>query len=208
MAKIITLSGIDGSGKSTCEDIIKDLLYEFGAKKIACMDSMKPGALSNVLKQISVQKKISVRENFSPSLINIVWMADLLFNYEHYIQPALNEFDCIILHRSELCCRTYSKLFNPDDDTIDIVLDNHSLHYDMNIFLNIAPSIAYERICKRNGACPNTEKESIELLTRADSIYKEYISLPRYRNMVSVDTGTPKAVVKEQLRDVIKKIKL
>lgn len=206
MGKIITLSGIDGSGKSTCIDIIKNLLIETGAKKIATIDSMKPGVLFNVLKKDSANMHKDIRELFSPNLINAVWTADLIRNYEKTIKPALSDFDYILLHRSELCCRVYSKLFNPDDDSIDCVLNNCSFHYDTSIFLDITPIIAYERICQRNGISPTTTKESLEMLVRANDLYKEYLDLPKYRDVITLNSAVSKNILEDQLREVIQTI--
>ena len=138
MCRIIALSGIDGSGKSTCIDIINSLLHEQGANKIVIYDSMNQGVFSEMLKHISSRRGIPFRTLFSPELINIVWMSDLIYIFDQLIKPAMADNDYIILHRSELCCRVYSRLFNPCSNTIDRCLDGFSFNYDLNIFLDIS----------------------------------------------------------------------
>ena len=203
MCRIIALSGIDGSGKSTCIDIINSLLHEQGANKIVIYDSMNQGVFSEMLKHISSRRGIPFRTLFSPELINIVWMSDLIYIFDQLIKPAMADNDYIILHRSELCCRVYSRLFNPCSNTIDRCLDGFSFNYDLNIFLDIDPSIAYERICERKKRYPITEKESRKMLSEADRLYKKYLLLPPYCDMQRVNTGCSINNVESQLRKII-----
>ena len=67
--KLIAISGLDGSGKSTCIDGVLDELNQMG-KTVAFFDAMKPGIFNPELRKVALKKKNQF-DCFSPDLIGL-----------------------------------------------------------------------------------------------------------------------------------------
>lgn len=203
MGYIIAISGIDGSGKSTCAEMIKEILEGQGIESVI-MDSMKDGPSVTELMSLCEYYHSAPRKMISPTLFNIAWTTDLIYNYENRVKSILSSGKSVILHRSELCCRVYSKLFEPENNMVDRLLDKQKITYTMHVFLDISPSKAYSRIVDRDSCNKMTEKERLEKLVEADEIYKDYLKKPQYNNIDVVDSDVSKDQLQNTLRDTIK----
>ena len=203
IGKLVTLSGIDGSGKSTCAKIIKDYFMQKGEKAIV-IDAMKNGVFTVGLKQYSKNNGKSYRECFSPDLVNLAWTADLIHNYETKVKNLLSEGYNVILHRSELCCKVYSHVFSLQNEFIDIILDSYDFEYDINIFLDIDPLRAYERIIKRTESADITEKETLEKLYVADRLYREILKDRKYEKICFINSYMPEENLVQELQELLK----
>ena len=203
IGKIITLSGIDGSGKSTCAKIIKDYFMQKGEKAIV-IDAMKNGVFTVGLKQYSKNNGRSYRKCFSADLVNLAWTADLIHNYETKVKNLLSDGYNVILHRSELCCKVYSHVFAPQNEFIDIILDSYDFTYDISIFLDIDPLRAYERIIKRTASADITEKETLENLYIADRLYREILKDRKYEKICFINSDMPEENLVQDLQELLK----
>lgn len=202
MGCIIAISGIDGSGKSTCADMIKKILEKQGLESVI-LDSMKGGPIVTELMSLCECYHSSPRKMISPMLFNLAWTTDLIYNYEKNVKSIIESGKSVILHRSELCCRVYSKLFDTKNDLIDIILNRQQITYDMHFFLDINPQKAYKRIMGRS---PDelTDKECLEKLMEADEIYRNYLKTTSYINTNIIKSDIPKDQLENTLRDTIK----
>lgn len=196
------ISGIDGSGKSTIAEGIKNYLHGIGIENVVVVDAMKGGCYTRQLKECSVDNA-NIRQKFSPELLNLTWSADLLYTYENIVKPYLEKGYYIILHRSDLCCRVYSKVFAENDFISERVIDTADIQSDLHFYLHISPDLAYKRISLRNGVQAIEVKEKIEYLKKAAEIYQYYLNEVRYKNVISVDTS---AFLKKVMEMVFEKI--
>lgn len=203
IGKIYAISGIDGSGKSTCAEMIKSLLELNGAHKTVIVDAMQSGEFINDLKRIAKEKNDSIRNIFSPATLNVMWLAELVSSYEYQAKKLSEEGYNVIFHRSELCCRVYSKLFDPTDLLVDRILDLCNLRYDMQIHLKIDPAMAYQRIIGRSGPTKMTQKETLCNLITANKIYSEYLQQARYKNVCFVNSTISKEQLSKELEAII-----
>lgn len=183
------ISGIDGSGKSTVAEVIKNYLLGVGIENVVIVDAMKDGCYTRQLKECSVDNT-NMRQKFSPELLNLTWSADLLYTYENIVKPYLEKGYYVILHRSDLCCRVYSKVFAENDNISEMVIDTADIQPDLHFYLHISPELAYHRISLRNGGQAIEVKEKIEYLQKAAEIYQRYLRDVRYKNVIIVDTST------------------
>ena len=203
IGRLIALSGIDGSGKSTCAATLKLLLESKGKNNVSIEDAMQSGLFFPTLKAISQEKKRNIRETYCSNSINLSWTADLLLNYECRIKNLLREKDFVILHRSELCCRVYSRLFSPQNDMIDRILDKYDFKYDLLIFLNIDPNLSYQRILQRSSLKSPSEKEEFDMLVAADNLYKDYLRRFKYKDVMTLDASLSPKAMYEQLNALV-----
>lgn len=189
--KLIMISGIDGSGKTTVAEGIKNYLLGVGIKNVVIVDAMKGGCYTRQLKECSVDNT-NMRQKFSAELLNLTWSADLLYTCENIVKPYLGKGYYVILHRSDLCCRVYSKVFAEKDFISERLIDTTDIQPDLHLYLHIPPELAYERIAIRNGGQAIEMKEKIEYLKKAAEIYQYYLNEVRYNNVISVDTSFKK----------------
>ena len=189
--KLIMISGIDGSGKTTIAEGIKNYLLGVGIKNVVIVDAMKGGCYTRQLKECSVDNT-NMRQKFSAELLNLTWSADLLYTYENIVKPYLEKGYYVILHRSDLCCRVYSKVFAENDFISARLIDIADIRPDLHFYLYISPELACGRIAIRNGGQAIEIKEKIEYMKKAAEIYQYYLNEVRYNNVISVDTSFAK----------------
>lgn len=182
------ISGIDGSGKTTVAEGIKNYLLGVGIENVVIVDAMKGGCYTRQLKECSVDNT-NMRQKFSPELLNLTWSADLLYTCEKIVKPYLEKGYYVILHRSDLCCRVYSKVFAKKDFISERLIDTTDIQPDLHFYLHIPPELAYERIAIRNGGQAIEVKEKIEYLEKAAEIYQQYLEYDRYKKVIIVDTS-------------------
>lgn len=200
--KLIMISGIDGSGKTTVAEGIKNYLLGVGIENVVIVDAMKGGCYTRQLKECSVDNT-NMRQKFSAELLNLTWSADLLYTYENIVKPYLEKDYYVILHRSDLCCRVYSKVFTENDFISERMIDTADIQSDLHFYLYIPPELAYERILLRNGGQAIEVKERIEYLKKSVEIYQHYLNDDRYKNVISVDTSI---LFEEVLEMILRKI--
>lgn len=180
------LSGIDGSGKSTVAEIIKSYVQSVcDIKNVFVMDAMKEGVYTSKLKHDFGGDKY--RRSFSTELINLIYTGNLLHNYCEVTEKYLKNGYCVIMHRSDLCCRVYSKLFDENDYMTDLLLNSVPFCSDLHFYMDISPRLSYSRILKRNGGANIKIKESEEMLCRARDLYEKYLQKDIYKNVVRVN---------------------
>lgn len=201
---VIAISGIDGSGKSTCAEYIKKILEDQGFKTII-IDAMKNGPVIEKLKQIAHNNNMDLRKCFPPDVINMSWTFDLIYNYVKYVEDYSQQGYAIIFHRSELCCRVYSRLFDVNNSIVDDFLDRFGINYTSQLFLEIDPSVAYDRIKVRNLNNAITEKEQLEYLIEASNLYNVYVE-QRQDNIYRINANVSQASLFEQLTIWVKKL--
>lgn len=183
--KLITISGIDGSGKTTAAGMLSKYLHEFN-NKVVILDAMKGGGYTKQLHDCCKSKE-EARGVFTPELYNLTCCANLVYTYNSIVLPYLKEGYNVILHRSDLCCRVYSRLFAENDYISQMMIDSLKIHPDVQFYLNVSPGIAHERIMKRNAGMNSELKEKLEYLKRAEVTYQYYLQTYQYRNVVSID---------------------
>lgn len=203
--KLIMISGIDGSGKTTVAEGIKNYLLGMGIENVVIVDAMKGGCYTRQLKKCSIDNT-NIRQKFSPELLNLTWSADLVYTYEKIVKPYLEKGYYVILHRSDLCCRVYSKVFAENDFISERMIDPANIRADLHFYLNIPPELAYERISVRQEEKTIEVKEKIEYLKRASEIYQHYLDEVRYKNVISINVDYCLGQVLTQVIEIIAEI--
>lgn len=202
MSKIITISGIDGSGKSACANWIKEILLSAGINSTV-VHAMKDGFFAENLRLEAKKRHYNLREFCSADMINLSWTADMIYVYETKIRSLLEKNIVVILHRSDLCCRVYSRVFAPESDMVDSILNNYNYHSDLNLYLEISPYTAAQRIEMRTHSYVKTEKETLNKLMLAMQWYDKYLQMPCYHDVCRINTECSPAETKEVLSKVL-----
>ena len=192
---LLVFCGIDGSGKTEYQNILKNSLIGKGMNTI-CIDPMQNGNMINNLKKFVEKNNISsIYEYFPKSAISICYALDMLFHMNNYLSEKSETI--IISHRYDICCKVYSII-----NEIDITAINNICKYlpspDLIIFLDVTPETALQRIIGRE---KKSWKENKRIIEKAYYIYKELIKDIPENQILILDNNTPQK--KEANIDII-----
>lgn len=187
----ITISGLDGSGKTTVQSIIEKMLLESTNKEIVCMDGLKPLKYTNVLRQYAIKEKQDIFELFREiSLLSFA--LSLMDNYVNIIKPALEQGKIVISHRNDMCCKAYTKLRDYDNKVMPVLTELIKPYpkADVHLFCKADVDTVMKRIemRKKSGYIPSIN-EDYEHLTRIEKNYEELLG-GEYSYVELIDTSS------------------
>ena len=151
--KFIVFEGIDGSGKSTQIELLKNNLEKRGLK---CLSTLEPtyGMVGEVLHDILSGKKMA-----DPKVTASLFVADRLdhiLNSEDGVLKSINEGTTVICDRYYFSSYAYQSVEVPREWVISANrLAADTLRPDVTIFIDISAEVAMDRISKN--------RDSIEL---------------------------------------------
>lgn len=188
-AKIVTIEGIDGSGKTTLvENCVKELKAQgFTAAHISTSSNfngywavVKKGLQEGIITKDTNQMlhNIAFLTYLNTLFINELNSYDYVFT-EWYIYGKMVLSECYTNSAHSLSKDLLCLALNAQD----IILP------DFSFFLDVPPEEALKRIVKRNGQAE--EKESIVMLQRASEIWERYVreyNITRLNGLESEET--------------------
>lgn len=152
MGILVSLSGLDGSGKTTQGKKIMELCLNNGIKAhyihLKTIDTKE--SCFNVIaeaKQYAKENRINVKID-REELRNIISAFLFIDKVKKEVTPALLDYDAVIVDRyldSALC---YHMLENGDYDSV-VKIYEQVTRPDVNIFLNLSVDECCERVSKR-----------------------------------------------------------
>ena len=181
--KLIAISGIDGSGKSSIISSLARKLENQGYK-VLITDAMQPCNYFRNLKEASKRLNMKVWDVFGATLPNICYVADLHESINKNILPNIDIYDYIIIHRYDLCCRAYSMLNDCDMNLIDSLLMGIPKP-DFHFYLDVDIEVALKRIEIRSKI--KSEKENFITLSNAIQNYKKLFN--KYNDIFIIDNN-------------------
>ena len=174
-AKIITIEGIDGAGKTTIVNNLIKEIANLGYK----VEHFNTSSLYNIYwdtVKSGINKGI-IDKDVNQLLHNLAFLTYI----KTIFIDKLNKNDFVISEWYIYGKMVLSELYSGKEECIskkilqneleegNIVLPNYSF------YLEIDPNIAYKRILSRNGDME--EKEKIEMLIKASDIWERYVQL-------------------------------
>lgn len=201
----ITISGLDGSGKTTVQHRMKVILKELTKKEIICMDGLKPLKYTNMLRKYASQENQDVFELFGKiSLFSFA--LSLIDNYVNIIRPALEQGKIVITHRNDMCCKVYTRLRDYDNSALPILNELLKSYpkADLHLYCNADVDTVMGRIeeRKKGGYTPSIN-EDYENLTKAEVYYNELLSTD-YSYVKLFDTsGSEIHTLDQAVRDML-----
>jgi len=159
---LISVEGIDGSGKST---FALNLYNKLIAEKIPTVLTKQPGGT-----KLGVQLRNILHERpfeICPKSEYLLFAADRAQHIESIVQPALNKNKIVISDRmgdSSVVYQGYARgLDTTKIETINLWAMNN-IKPDITFYIQLSPEQAIQRIKQRNLALTSFEKEGIDFI--------------------------------------------
>ena len=185
----ISIDGVDGAGKGTQVQLLRDTLIARGKKvHVTCEPSDWP---------IGVMIRKYLRHELTDGVpgwdaMALLFAADRMQHLEHEILPRLARGEVVITDRYDASSIAYQSAMRGEtaDEALEWIasINGHARRPDLTIVLDVDPEVAAQRRSTRGGSEELLEKLDLQRRVRA-----QYSKLPRVRpndRIVTID-ATP-----------------
>lgn len=186
----IVLEGIDGSGKSTQTQLLKQNLENKGLNVTVVEEPTESGIGSLIRERL---KDPNVVENINQQIMSLLFAADRLTNKQAIQDIKHDPENIIISDRSFLSSIAYQ-----NDDTITPqwieIINKYMPKPDLTILLDLTEKEAIKRC---------DEKEAFEYEEFLKLTRERYLKLCSYQRMIKVDASLDQQKVQEKILGII-----
>ncbi|WP_448564285.1 dTMP kinase [Thalassotalea ganghwensis] len=184
--KFIVIEGIEGAGKSTAIEVVKDVLATNGIEFIC---TREPGGTSMAESLREIVKSADHEEVVTEETELFLMYAARSQLLANKILPALNQGIWVVGDRHDLSSRAYQgggRQINDQiiEDIAKITLKGFTP--DLTLYLDISPEIGLQR-ARNRGALDRIELEKIEFFHRVRNKYLEFAQ--KQKNIVTIDAS-------------------
>lgn len=172
-AKIITVEGIDGAGKTTVVNDLLNKIKQMGYKA----EHFNTSSLYNIYWD-TVKKGIN-RDLIDKDVNQLLHSIAFLTYIKTIFIELLNQNDYVISEWYIYGKMVLSELYSEAKESVSLKMlrfemeEGNIVMPDYSFYLDIEPEIAYRRILDRKESME--DKEKIEMLRKANNIWKKYI---------------------------------
>jgi dTMP kinase len=196
--KLITFSGIDGSGKSTlCEMVFQHYQNQIPS---ALLSGFEERIFTNELEHIAEKMKRKKYDVFSDYICNIAWLCDFAYTVIDLIVPLLNSGTTVFVDRYYLCAKVYSMATTKQHIDKLFALYACLPKPDICIYLSVNPKEAMQRIVRREKKRVYYETE--KYLTKIKKTYEAFIPKENYH----IESINASCSLNESFAEIIKSV--
>lgn len=154
--KFIIIDGVDGSGKSTVVESLKDYLQTVKGLKVKVVHVVESTILAG-----HVKKYLKDEDSYkaSDTSLGFLFCAAISDSIERLIKPAIEEGYVVICDRYTPSTRVYQST-SPYIDKMCDMIDNQ-LMPDLTVILDVPPRVILKRIGVRGADMDSTESHDI-----------------------------------------------
>lgn len=174
--QFIVIEGLEGAGKSTAVNVVKQLLEKAGVKQV--ITTREPGGTPIAEEIRALIKTKYPSERLSPHTELLLMVAGRVQLVENIIKPALAQGHWVVSDRHVLSTWAYQGGGRQlPDDMIRLL---HLMLFaefkpDFTIYLDIDPLVGLQRIGKRGEALDRIEQEDMAFFTRTHEKYLDLV---------------------------------
>lgn len=202
MSYFITLEGVEGSGKSTIINFIKDSLETSGKKVIV---TREPGGIdiAEQIRSVILDKKNTKMEGRTEALL---YAAARRQHLVEKVIPSLNEGNIVLCDRfidSSLAYQGYARGLGINEVYSVNKFAIEDLLPDLTLYLDLDPQIGLNRIAKNKGREINRlDLEEINFHVKVREGYEEVLKMFPER-MVRIDANQEVGKVMADINEVL-----
>ncbi len=202
MSYFITLEGVEGSGKSTIINFIKDSLETSGKKVIV---TREPGGIdiAEQIRSVILDKKNTMMEGRTEALL---YAAARRQHLVEKVIPSLNEGNIVLCDRfidSSLAYQGYARGLGINEVYSVNKFAIEDLLPDLTLYLDLDPQIGLNRIAKNKGREINRlDLEEINFHVKVREGYEEVLKMFPER-MVRIDANQEVGKVMADINEVL-----
>ena len=150
----IVIEGLDGSGKSSASEALKQRLEQKNPDKVKRTYEPNNEMCSGEFIRDVLEKRIP---DFHPYVLSLAYAANRLDHNSRLIQPWLNQGDnhIVICDRYYLSSLVYNSAADFSFDQV-MLLNKEARQPDIIFFLNVSAEVCRARMNKRNEPCRMT----------------------------------------------------
>ena len=196
---LISFCGLDGSGKTTQVQLLKNVLEKKTKKRIVTLSGYKPQSYMLILKQIRSTMGIKADTLFPAEIVSFALLLDLWKNTKEVIIPEIQRGNIVITERYWDSSLIYAPILAKDKNFMKAIIKSVIPKFpipDISIYLDILPHTAYTRVKEREEVDVAT-KDSLELMK---IVRKDYFKLMEsMHNCLIIDANNDIKSVHEKI---------
>lgn len=201
MAKFIVVEGLEGAGKTTALNQIKQILEQNNINYIC---TREPGGtpLAEKMREIVKAETDELLTTEAELLLMYASRAQLIANV---IKPALQKGTWVLGDRHDLSSLAYQGGGRQISDELLMPIRNAVLNGfepDLTLLMDLDPRIGLKRAAAR-GELDRIEKEQIDFFDRTRAVYLEHAN--KNEKIVAIDAGQTLPNVQQQLQQTLSK---
>jgi len=188
---LISIEGIDGSGKTTIVELLSRKLEERGVKVYVT----KEPSLSPIGRLI---KEWALRESLHPAVDALLFAADRVHHFYSEIKPRIEEGFVVITERFKESSIVYQSLSGVEAEWVELI-NKYVPDPDLTVVIDVPPEVAISRLRRRG----SLEKfENVDFLSRARELF---LSRARERGYLVLSGVEDPEVSCEKLAELVLK---
>lgn len=203
----ISLCGLDGVGKTTQVQKLKERLETDLNREVITLPGYKPRFFMNRLLDVAKKLECEVDELFGAEVVSYCLLCDLWKNTNEIIIPELEKGNFVVSERYWESSLIYAPLLGRNAVMIERCLSVFPTP-ELMFFLDIEPEVAHNRIFQRdkgNGECI-AEKDSLEIMYKAREQYKNFAASNIRCKRIDVNGLSPNEVHEKIINHIYQKL--
>ncbi|HEC92006.1 MAG TPA: dTMP kinase [Candidatus Atribacteria bacterium] len=202
---LIAIDGIDGAGKTTQCNMLKEWLNSQGYRAVIVKEPSKDSRYAKQIRIRSLHHRIFDFHN-TPEAELKLFIEDRKENVEKKIKPNLEKNKIVIMDRYYFSTIAYQSVLGIDPEFIRIMNESFAPIPDLTIILDVTPDVGIKRINKRGDTCNSFEKRDY-----LEKVRKVFLQMRGYPNLHFVDGNNSRRSsevfqdIKKLVESVIKK---
>jgi dTMP kinase len=189
---LIDVEGIDGSGKTTHINLIKNWLESLGCKVITLKEPTQ-GKYGSLIAKLASEKNLSSEQELD------LFIKDREEDVTNNIIPALDAGEIVIMDRYYYSNIAYQAARGLDPANIKEINEKFAPGPDLIIVLDIDPRIGMVRVNERKN-----KVEHFENVTYLEKVRKQFLKIGKQSNAILIETDKPIDKVQKDIENAIK----